>query len=138
MVTTSRPQRAGAQSLRGSALRGELGPALPGVDGSQQNFEKRDMSPQNTLGAARLERMKEGRLVEETQALAQPRGGAEFERQRQEDAVWACLSIAVVDVVPQVAVRGVLRRLGLDHVAMARIGLVEQRLERQHLCDVRK
>src|ERR1051325_6805459 len=68
----SGPEGVGTQRLRGPCLRGELGPALPRIDGSQQELEKRDMPSQDALGPTRFQRMKEGRLVEETQALFQP------------------------------------------------------------------
>src|SRR6187402_902472 len=82
--------------------------------------------------------MKEGRLLQETKVLSQPCRRTKLEGEGQEYAVRLGLSIAVIDVVPQVAVRGVLGRLRLDHVAVASIRFIEQGLERQHLRDMGK
>src|SRR5690349_9971896 len=96
------------------------------------------MTAQHALGPMRLEWMKKSGLVQETQALAQPRRSAELERQRQEYALSPRGAVRIIDVIPQVAVGRVLAGLRLHHVAMPRVCLVQQRLEGEHLGDVRK
>src|SRR6185436_5237820 len=103
-----------------------------------QKFEEWHVVSQYARRPVWAQRMEEGGLVQHAPALAEPGRGAELQGQRQKRALGLAQPVRVIDVVPKVTVRRVLKRLRLHHIAVTRIGLVEQRLERQELGDVWK
>src|SRR5688572_28654261 len=102
------PQGVGLKSESGSPFGRGPRPALEGISGAQQELEEADVPAQHPLGAMRCKRMKERGLVEEAHVLPEPRRRPELERERKKEARRIRAPVGVVDVVPQVAVRGVL------------------------------